>query len=215
VKLPQGASRARRTPRVATKKAYHHGDLRRQLVRAAYRLVKRDGHAHFRVAEACKLAGVSTAAPYKHFEDREAILEAVATEGFGRLRDGMLSRLDGVAPGSRAAITAIGHGYVGFALTEPHVFRLMFGGDPSGTVHDPDHPDDAEQRSPFEVLTRHVGLFLELDADAPGTQRSALALWTFVHGLAALQIEEKLGVTTATVEGMVEMAAERLLPAFD
>ena len=203
----------RRSPRVATKKAYHHGDLRRQLVRAACRLVARDGHAHFRVAEACKLAGVSTAAPYKHFEDRDEILEAVATEGFGRLRDAMLERLEGVEPGSRAAIAAIGHGYVDFALEEPHLFRLMFGGDAGGTELSAD--DDAEQRSPFDVLTRNVGLFLGRDAEAPETQRNALALWTFVHGLAALQIERRLGVTTATVEGMVEMAAERLLPAFD
>ena len=203
----------RRSPRVATKKAYHHGDLRRQLVRAAYRLVARDGHAHFKVAEACKLAGVSTAAPYKHFEDRDEILEAVATEGFGRLRDAMLARLEGVEPGSRAAIVAIGRGYVDFALAEPHLFRLMFGGEPAaGRLSD---EDDAEQRSPFDVLTRNVGLFLGRDAEAPGTQRNALALWTFVHGLAALQIEELLGVTTATVEGMIEMAAERLLPAFD
>ena len=203
----------RRAPRVATKKAYHHGDLRRQLVRAAYRLVARDGHARFKVAAACKLAGVSTAAPYKHFEDREQILRAVATEGFGRLRDAMLGALDGVEPGSRAAIAAIGHGYVDFALAEPHLFRLMFGGEPSHAERS--EADGARQRSPFEVLTANVGLFLGHPADAPETQRNALALWTFVHGLAALQIEHKLGVTSATVEGMVEMAAERLLPAFD
>ena len=70
------------------------------------------------------------------------------------------------------------------ALREPHLFRLMFGGEPAGVT--PSEADDAEQRSPFEVLTRNVGLFLGRAPEAPETQRNALALWTFVHGLAAL-----------------------------
>ncbi len=203
---------AHKAPRVTAKKTYHHGDLRRQLVRAAQRLVARHGAANFKVGEACKLAGVSTAAPYNHFADRDDILAAVAQDGFRRMRQSMLDDMATHPPGSREAICAIGHSYVGFAIAEPHVFRLMFGGDvagsPSDTVAEPGH-------SPFDVLTSQVGAFLSLTSSDPLVQRNALALWTFVHGLAALQIERKLGITSVTVDGLIEMAALRMLPAFE
>ena len=69
--------------------SYHHGDLRAQLIAAVRDLVETHGPDGFSVAEAARRAGVSSAAPYKHFRDRPELLRAVAAEGMDRLRDAM------------------------------------------------------------------------------------------------------------------------------
>ena len=83
--------------------SYHHGDLRAQLISAVSDLVETHGPDGFSVAEAARRAGVSSAAPYKHFKDRPEILRAVASEGMDRLREAM------AAAAARYPALAIGH----------------------------------------------------------------------------------------------------------
>ena len=76
------------------KQGYHHGNLRQALVDAALKLIEEKGPDGFSVAEACRMAGVSTAAPYKHFKDREEILHAVILEAMHRMGAAMQAAAD-------------------------------------------------------------------------------------------------------------------------
>ncbi|MEL7215989.1 MAG: TetR/AcrR family transcriptional regulator, partial [Pseudomonadota bacterium] len=107
-------------------KRYHHGDLKAQLVEATRALVEEQGPDHFSVAQACRLAGVSTAAPYRHFETRQDMLDAVAEEGLERMTSSLRHAAAAHPRGSIEAVTELGRAYVAFAGREPGVYRLMF-----------------------------------------------------------------------------------------
>src|SRR5258706_6042474 len=100
------------------KSAYHHGDLRAALLRSAADLLEDQGPGGVLLREVARREGVSHNAPYRHFPDRDALLVALATEGFAILAE----RLKASA-GKEDAVA-----YVRFALEHPHRFRLMFGG---------------------------------------------------------------------------------------
>src|SRR5690349_3579164 len=97
---------------------YHHGDLRPALLKAAGRVLEKEGPAALSLRELARRAGVSHNAPYRHFADREALLAALAADGFR-----MLGEVLGVASSRHR-----GEAYVRFALEHPQLFRLMFGG---------------------------------------------------------------------------------------
>ncbi|MEO1140466.1 MAG: TetR/AcrR family transcriptional regulator, partial [Pseudomonadota bacterium] len=110
------------------KASYHHGDLRAGLIEATRRLVEEKGPDGFSVSDACRLAGVSTAAPYKHFKDKNEMLVAMVLEGMARHRYNMLASITDIPEGSPMRLKALGKEYITFALQEPGVFRLKFGG---------------------------------------------------------------------------------------
>ena len=107
---------------------YHHGDLREALVRAARTILEKQGLAALSLRGAARGAGVSPAAPYHHFPDKHALLDAVAAQGFDALTSAMEKRMAKQKSPS-ARLDASGVGYVVFALENPALFRLMFGGD--------------------------------------------------------------------------------------
>lgn len=172
---------------IRRKTGYHHGDLRAQLTEATRALVEERGPDHVSVSEACRRAGVSTAAPYRHFRDREEMIASVAAEGMIRHFQEMLDALKPHPPGSVARITALGRVYVGFALREPGVFRLIF-----GSKHDEDvmRMVDENEVRPFEVVQEEVAAVLGRDSIDADVARRAFQLWTFVHGLSFLLIDD-------------------------
>lgn len=176
---------------MAKKDGYHHGDLRATLVEAARRLVEEKGPERLTMSDACRAAGVSTAAPYRHFADMEAILLAVVDEGMTRHRDAMQAAASTHPRGSDAVVAAIGMAYVDFAIREPGVFRLMFGLTRS-------HKDNidliAAGKATFGVLLDQIGARVGLPTDAPGVLDRGLKLWSLVHGLAFLMIDDKIEV---------------------
>ena len=103
-------------------RGYHHGNLKEALLQAALDLIAQKGAAGFTFADAARMAGVSPAAPYRHFPDRESLLAALAAEGFD-----MLGRSQREAAQERG-LRGMGEAYVAFALAHPQRFRLMFGG---------------------------------------------------------------------------------------
>src|SRR5262245_65147086 len=101
---------------------YHHGDLPPALLKAAGKILEKEGVGGLSLRELARRAGVSHNAPYRHFPDREALLAALAAEGFAML--GSAQREAAAAAGLRG----MGEAYVRFALAHPQRFRLMFGG---------------------------------------------------------------------------------------
>src|ERR1700712_3082638 len=102
------------------RRGYHHGNLREALIEAALELIGAKGPAGFTIAEAARLAGVSPAAPYRHFRDAESLLAEVATRGFDTFRERLAAALSGapLVDPARAA-EAVGRAYLAFAREEP------------------------------------------------------------------------------------------------
>ena len=195
---------------VQPKAKYHHGDLREALIAAAYQIVNESGPENFLVADACRLAGVSTAAPYRHFKDREEILAEVTARGFDEMTSDTMQAVEAHGEGTLDAIVAMGHAYVNFAVKRQGVFRLMFGQE--GAV--------AEQEHVVEIGTNCFGYVIDQVAKyctSNGLERDAneiaVRLWTLVHGASSLLIDgkyEKVAPDT-DVEALIASATPALL----
>lgn len=198
-------------PAIHKKTGYHHGDLRAQLITAIQALIETDGPDGFSVSDACRAAGVSTAAPYRHFRDKEAMVIAAAADGLNRLRLDMLAALDGKPPGTVASIAAIGETYVAFARREPGLFRLMFG----LTRTHGQHAEIMEVgRACYAVLLTEVARFLGRDSiDDAAVRRTGFSLWTVVHGMSFLLIDGKVDVAAIPMDigAMIRDMTARLL----
>src|SRR5437763_11993969 len=110
---------------VIRRQRYHHGNLREALVEAALALVEERGSPEFTLREVDRRVGVTHAAPQRHFEDRAALVAAVAEEGFRELR-AHVDRGVARARDPAARLHALGVGYVQFALRNPAHFRVMY-----------------------------------------------------------------------------------------
>ena len=128
------------------KSTYHHGDLANALLDAALALVEHDGAEAVSLRELAQSLGVSRAAPYRHFADRDALLAAVAARGFEDLIVVSEAALDGPGDG-RTRLQAFGRAYFDFAARRPGLYRLMFESDflnrnppPAVLFHQPTPP---------------------------------------------------------------------------
>lgn len=151
---------------------YHHGDLRDALVASAAEILEEQGLAQLSLREAARRAGVSHNAPYRHFPDREALLAAVAAEGFSLLGKAL----------EKSAGKEMGDAYVRFALEHPQIFRLMFGGLLT-------HEKYPELRA---AAGQAYGALLDLfrrQMDEKQAAFAAAAAWSLVHGLSHLILD--------------------------
>lgn len=193
-----------------TKSGFHHGDLKAALIAAAFDLVSEHGVEGFSLADACRRAGVSTAAPYKHFKDRDEILAHVVARGHDLMLEEAILRAQTVGRGSLAAIIMMGHGYVDFAVRRQHVFRLMFGRKKLLEAHDV----MAETgRRCFGQVIEEVAHYCSVTGHPGDPQEIAVRLWTFVHGIASLVIDEDYEVVTPglDVHAMIDKTTPMLL----
>src|ERR1700739_2941220 len=116
----------RRAPKAEQREApYHHGGLRDALIGGSQKILEDEGLAALSLRAVARRAGVSPAAPYHHFPDKQALLDAVAERGFDALTAAMTTRIDKVSGGA-ARLDASGIGYVAFAVANPALFGLMF-----------------------------------------------------------------------------------------
>lgn len=178
------------------RKTYHHGDLRDQLLEAVRQLIEEHGPDGFSIAEACRIAGVSTAAPYKHFRDREDILHGVVRAAMQRMGAAMQAAADSHTAGDPARVVALGRSYVEFARTEPGIFALMFG---LAGAHPAPEDLSEEGRAKFGIVIRVVAEHMARPADDPEVVLRAYALWCAVHGHAFLVLDGKFRDTGLTI----------------
>lgn len=157
-------------------KTYHHGDLRNALLDAARAVLEEDGLGELSLRAVARRAGVSHAAPYRHFPNHEALLVELATEGFAELRAGITAAA--APPGLESdRIAAIGAAYMRFVATRPALARLMFG---------PQLPN----RLDFPALSQAADSIGSEIGAALNDMALGLAVWAAVHGLAMLILED-------------------------
>lgn len=166
-------------------RGYHHGNLKEALIRAALELIAEKGPAGFTFADAARWAGVSAAAPYRHFRDRDELMASVARRGF-ELFEALLSRAwDEGRPDVITAFERVGGAYLEFARGEPAYYAAMF---ESGIPFESDPELRAAGERAFAVLRNAAE---RLVAQAPEGQRPpammvALHIWAMTHGIASL-----------------------------
>src|ERR1700761_4247478 len=107
---------------------YHHGNLRTALLTQAERPVRERGFKELSLRELARETGVSHAAPRRHFPDRQALLDALAEDGFERLGEAMPPALDAARASFQARLRALAHAYIAFAAEHPALIELMFAG---------------------------------------------------------------------------------------
>ena len=175
---------------------YHHGDLRRALVAAARALLEEAGPEALSLRDVARRVGVSHSAPYRHFPTRQALLAALAAEGFAALSACMRSIPDSAAPGLAAGFRT----YLGFAREQPGLFRLMF----DGTV---ETSADPALRAASEQS--YDGLRHAVHRIAPGADRAAVVtVWTQMHGLALVVLSGQLAEDLVR-DGGLDILADR------
>ena len=171
--------------RRAEPRGYHHGNLKEALVRAALELIAEKGPAGFTFADAARWAGVSPAAPYRHFRDRDALLTDVARRGFEQFAAALAKAWDEGRPDVMTAFDRLGKTYLAFARREPSYYSAMF---EAGVALDTDRELREASENAFAVLRAAAE---KLVAQMPPQGRPpalmvALHVWAMTHGIASL-----------------------------
>lgn len=166
-------------------RGYHHGNLKETLVRAALELIEQKGPAGFTFAEAARWAGVSPAAPYRHFRDRDELLADVARRGFEQFTIALKRAWEDGKPDVISAFDRLGKAYLNFAKREPAYYSAMF---EAGIAPDTDAELRAASERAFAVLrTASETLVSGMPARGrPPALMVALHIWSLTHGIASL-----------------------------
>ena len=197
-------SSARPSKKAAT--SYHHGDLRRALLDAAFEILKAEGPSALSLREVARRAGVSHQAPYHHFPSRAHLLAALSTEGFELLADS-LRRVQAAATDPVQRMQDTGVEYVMFASRNPERFRLMFGAELGARDPYPELNDAAKRV--FELLVRPFGGTPRPTAHT-ADRAVVLTLWSTVHGLAALAVDGQVALEGKALETAARATTERV-----
>lgn len=193
-----------------TKTGYHHGDLCAALIDAGLQLTRLGGPEALTIREATRRAGVSPNAAYRHFADRDALLNAVATAIQDRMTERMLTPVNGRGSAqtrARKQLRAVGLGYIEFALDEPGWFTVAFFG--SGIPS----ADDGRVPPPLRALIDA----LDAMADAgvlQGNRRigAEWPCWSAVHGFAELALRGPLrGTARPDLDALAQRTVDDII----
>jgi AcrR family transcriptional regulator len=187
-----------------SKTTYHHRDLHAALVRTAMELLEERGETALSLRAVARRAGVSPAAPYRHYADREALVSAVAAVGYRELAQRLAAAHP--SPSTPDQLASVATAYVQFALERPALFRIMF--------TEPCNRDNDERVAATAAVSQYVQAIVKRTFPQADTEPLATAIWALVHGLAFLHLDGKLNAPTPTaVAERVTAAIQALLTA--
>ena len=194
--------------------SYHHGNLRNALIMAAAELIEENGSAEFAISDAAKRAGVSAAAPYRHFKDRNALLDAVCDLYFIGLGDSARKTRDSFPKGSRESIVALGHMYAQYVLSRSAFYNLAWSRGKDMALP----PEEQVSRPGFHTFIGAVEAWCDkqklTDADPLDL---GIKLWALVHGLAVLEMNGQLQhfMPEAKITDMLTSSANAFLDGME
>jgi AcrR family transcriptional regulator len=190
--------------RVTNKKTYHHGDLKNALIEAGIEILASEGVHALSLRKVAQRAGVSHAAPYAHFADKQALIAAISTAGYQKVQE-RLERVwqENVDDPLRLLVRTAWE-YVQFAVNEPAHFKITF----SGFVEkEQDYPAlvEATQKT-FGLLRQIVAKCQEAGVMRLGpTDLAAVSIWGAIHGLVTLRLEGQVPHTALENRGWQEL----------
>jgi len=165
---------------------YHHGNLKEALIEAALDLIARKGPAGFTFAEAARAAGVSPAAPYRHFRDRDELLASIAQQGFVQFEARLNAAWNDGRPDTMSAFQRVGIAYLAFAREHPAYYSAMF---ESGLPMENNPPLLLASERAFAVVRAAAERLVALappNVPRPPALMMALHIWAMSHGIASL-----------------------------
>ncbi|MDM7458401.1 MAG: TetR/AcrR family transcriptional regulator [Paracoccus sp. (in: a-proteobacteria)] len=170
---------------MAERRSYHHGNLRQALVEATAALIEEQGPQAFTLTEAARRAGVSAAAPYRHFKGRDDLIEEVARQGFVEFAGRLEAAFDSGRPHALTAFLRMGQAYLDFARDRPGYYMAMF---ESGlSIASNVDLAAASERALGVLVDGAEGLSARLPPDRrPPTRMVANHIWAFSHGVVEL-----------------------------
>ncbi|MCZ8157212.1 MAG: TetR/AcrR family transcriptional regulator [Leptospira sp.] len=192
---------------INSKKTYHHGDLKKALIAASLRLLEEEGYQSFSLRKVAKLAGVSQAAPYRHYKDQESLIADVACEGFVLLAEKLQKIRNKFKNSSLLQFRESGLAYVEFALRHPDLFQIMYG---NQIQNHSEYPTLRQSEDlPFQILldiiseTKKEGRLVAVDI-----QKTTIAAWTMVHGIAMLLLGKQVMFRSSNLKEAKQMTKE-------
>ncbi|WP_407156681.1 TetR/AcrR family transcriptional regulator [Bradyrhizobium sp. STM 3557] len=175
-----------RKERGRAERGYHHGNLKEALLQAALDLIAQKGAAGFTFADAARMAGVSPAAPYRHFRDRDELLSSIAQRGFEQFEAQLSAAWDDGRPDTVTAFERVGKAYLAFAREEPAFYSAMF---ESGIAADSTAGLMAAGERAFGVIraaAERLAALAPAGTPRPPALMMALHIWSMAHGVASL-----------------------------
>jgi AcrR family transcriptional regulator len=167
-------------------RGYHHGNLREALLQAALDLIGQKGAAGFTFADAARMAGVSPAAPYRHFRDRDELLSSIAQRGFEQFEAALSEAWDDGRPDTITAFERVGRAYLNFAREQPALYSAMF---ESGIPIDMNPTLAAAGERAFAIIraaAERLAALAPPGVPRPPAMMMALHIWSMSHGVASL-----------------------------
>jgi AcrR family transcriptional regulator len=167
-------------------RGYHHGNLKEALLQAALDLIAEKGAAGFTFADAARMAGVSPAAPYRHFRDRDELLSSIAQRGFEQFEQALSLAWDDGRPDTVTAFERVGKAYLAFAREEPAFYSAMF---ESGLPTDVSPTLQTAAERAFAVIraaAERLAALAPPGVPRPPALMMALHIWSMSHGVASL-----------------------------
>jgi AcrR family transcriptional regulator len=203
------------------RRPYHHGDLRQALVDAAIELLREEGPEALTLRGAARAAGVSQAAPYRHFKDRRALVAAVADDCFKRLRLAMAEGASDSPPSRRhrkpqsprdaaGGLRQLAIRNVRFAHGHPAEYRVMFGEE---ILTDDDYADlRASSRAVFDLLSGGIAALQQRGIIRKGDPDTiAIGAWAMMHGLVMLSLDRQATVVAKPLDELVDAVTDLLM----
>lgn len=168
---------------------FHHGNLRTALIQSGLEILAGDGIQGLSLRKVAKSAGVSEAAPYRHFKDKEALLAAIAEQGFIRLSERLESVEKQFSQDAKSLFYQSSRSYIDFARENPHAMRIMFRFRPDNSLEDYPELQDASDEA-FSYLIDLVEYCQQEGIAQDGHPLPlALSIWSTIHGLSMLLID--------------------------
>jgi len=203
------------SPFAEGRRGYHHGRLKDALIEAARALIAENGPAGFTLAEAAKRVGVTGAAPYRHFADRNALIGELARRGFEIFGENLARAWDDGRPDARAALKRMGSAYLSFARAEPGLYFAMF----QEVRHVQQPLSSIVAARAFEGLGRAAAAVLAGANVSPAEVRHlAFGLWALSHGTAMLAVaghldpargDDAAAILDRGAEALIDQALKR------
>lgn len=198
------------------RRGYHHGRLKDALIEAARNLVAERGPAGFTLSEAAKMVGVTAAAPYRHFADRNDLMSELARRGFETFSQRLEQAWDNGQPDAVSAFRRLGVAYLAFAREEPGLYSAMF-----GNVQALNAPTSGAAADRALAMIHYACAAVLRQYGAPDTTARDLALqvWAFSHGVAQLALSghftghgvDAESIMSSGAANIVEMAVRRAI----